>query len=75
MNMKQAKKAIKAHYRDWLGLELDITDEEAAAEIDNLKRRGRDVLGLDNLSGLFYRLHRAGVMSYEDLEGKGEGVK
>jgi len=73
MNMKQAKKAIKAHYRDWLGLELDITDEQALAEIDNLKRRGRDVFGLDNLSGLFYRLLKAGVMSYEDLDGTGTG--
>lgn len=72
MNIKKARKAIEAHYYEWLGVRLsNISDDDVMAEIDNLKRRGRDVFGLENCSGLFYRLHKAGVMTYDDLE-KGE---
>lgn len=72
INIENARRAIQAHYYEWLGVQFsNISDEDVMAEIDNLKRRGRDVFGLDNCSGLFYRLHKAGVMTYDDLE-KGE---
>lgn len=48
MNIKKARKAIEAHYYEWLGVQFsNISDDDVMAEIDNLKRRGRDVFGLD----------------------------
>lgn len=72
MNMEKARRAIQAHYHERLGVQLNITDNDVIAEIDNLKRRGRDVLSLNNCAQLFYRLHKAGVMSYDDLEKGGQ---
>lgn len=69
INIKKARWAIQAHYYEWLGVQFsNISDDDVMAEIDSLKRRGRDVFGLENCSRLFYRLHRAGVMTYDDLE-------
>ena len=68
MNIEKARKVIQAYYRLRLGTRINITNEDAMMEIENLQRRGRDVLALDNYAPLFYQLHKAGVMSYDDLE-------
>lgn len=71
MNIEKARKVVQDYYRQRLGTRVNITTEDAMMEIDNLKRRGRDVLGLDNCAPLFYALLSANILSYEDLEEKG----
>lgn len=71
MNIEKARKVIQDYYRQRLGTRVNITTEDAMMEIDNLKRRGRDVLALDNCAPLFYALLNADIMTYEDLEEKG----
>ena len=71
INIKKAKAVIENHYSRWLGKRVTVTDADVEDEINNLKRRGRDVLALDNLRPLFYALLDADIMTYEDLEEKG----
>lgn len=71
MNIEKARKVVQDYYRQRLGTRVNITKEDAMMEIDNLKRRGRDVLALDNCASLFYALLNANILSYEDLEEKG----
>lgn len=71
MNIKKAKTVIEDYYSRLLGTQVTVTDADVEDEINNLKRRGRDVLFLENLRPLFYALLDADIMTYEDLEEKG----
>lgn len=70
MNIEKVRKVVQDYYRQRLGTRVNITKEDAMMEIDNLKRRGRDVLALDNCAPLFYALLDANILSYKDLEEK-----
>ena len=61
--MEKAKKIIKKHYC----LDRDVTNQEVIDEINNLKRKGIDVLYLTGFKDLYYQLERVGIISYDDL--------
>lgn len=61
--MDKAKKIIKKHYN----LDRDLTEKEVTDEIDNIKRKGTDVLYISGIKDLYSKLNKASIISYSDL--------